>query len=450
MRNASRMLNQTILFLAAALFLACAFERSICAQIVSQKTSVYEFVNGNWFDGKMFKRRTLYSVNGVFAAKRPTKIDESVDLKNGFVIPPFGDAHTHNLDGKYNLDKMIGAYLAEGTFYVQVLTNSQTGAAEAKPFLNKPESLDVIYAHGGLTSMFGHPFLAYEPRAQGFYSWAETQANLEKIKQKRIVENDAYWFFDSIADVDAKWNKFLAGKPDIVKIYLLDAANQSKLKIDDNIGGKGLLPEVAEYIVKRAHAANLRVFAHVETADDFRLGIRIGVDGFAHLPGYGYDGSVDSAARYELTAADFKLAVQKRIVIIPTLDIGKSRGGYWDNKTGVFTPDENRTQNILARQKRMVELMRQTGVRIALGSDGYGSTLDGELRHIYENKMLDNKTLLKIAVETTTQTIFPNRKIGRLREGYEASFLVLKGNPLEDFNQVKNIELRFKQGSFIE
>jgi imidazolonepropionase-like amidohydrolase len=291
--------------------------------------------------------------------------------------------------------------------------------------------------------------LAYEPGALGVSSWRDTQANIEKIKQSRIAANNAYWFFDSLSEVDAKWEKFLAGNPDIVKIFLLDAANQSKLKLGDNIGGKGLLPEVAEYIVKRAHAANRRVYAHIETADDFRLGLKIGVDGFAHLPGYGWDGSADGAGRIELTAADFKLAAEKRVVVIPSLNIGKNRGGNWDNKTGVLTPDPTRTRNILARQKRMLELMRQAGVRIALGSDSFGNTLDGELRRIYENKMLDNLTLLKIAVETTTQTIFPNRKIGRLREGYEASFLVLNGNPIENFERVNDIRLRFKQGFLI-
>lgn len=52
--------------------------------------------------------------------------------------------------------------------------------------------------------------------------------------------------------------------------------------------------------------------------------------------------------------------------------------------------------------------------------------------------------------ENTAQTIFPNRKIGMLKEGYEASFLVLNGNPIVDFNQVKNIKLRFKQGHFVK
>jgi hypothetical protein len=37
----------------------------------------------------------------------------------------------------------------------------------------------------------------------------------------------------------------------------------------------------------------------------------------------------------------------------------------------------------------------------------------------------------------SAQTIFPRRKIGHLREGYEASFIVLRGNSLENFERVR-------------
>jgi hypothetical protein len=35
----------------------------------------YEFVNGNWFDGQKFVRRTFYSIAGVLSSKRPAQID---------------------------------------------------------------------------------------------------------------------------------------------------------------------------------------------------------------------------------------------------------------------------------------------------------------------------------------------------------------------------------------
>jgi len=59
-------------------------------------------------------------------------------------------------------------------------------------------------------------------------------------------------------------------------------------------------------------------------------------------------------------------------------------------------------------------------------------------------------TLLKLWTETTAKTIFPQRKIGAIREGYEASFLALEGNPLGDWQNVRKIKLRFKQGVLLE
>jgi imidazolonepropionase-like amidohydrolase len=42
--------------------------------------------------------------------------------------------------------------------------------------------------------------------------------------------------------------------------------------------------------------------------------------------------------------------------------------------------------------------------------------------------------------------ILPNRKIGEIKDGYEASFLVLEKNPLTDMQSVKKIDFRVKKG----
>src|ERR1041385_6764650 len=59
----------------------------------------YAFTNGLWFIDGRFERRTYYSVNGILQSTSPARLDSTADLRGGFVIPPFGDAHTHNLDG---------------------------------------------------------------------------------------------------------------------------------------------------------------------------------------------------------------------------------------------------------------------------------------------------------------------------------------------------------------
>ncbi|CAN5704787.1 amidohydrolase family protein [soil metagenome] len=414
--------------------------------LLNQKN--YQFSNGKWFDGKVFKRETFYSANGILTKRKPLKIDETVDLKNGFVISPFADAHTHNLDGVRDLERVSKAYLEEGTFYVQVLGNYASGAKQARLLLNKPSTLDVSYANGMLTCTYGHPFMVYEPFAMGIYNYPEALRRVEEVKKSRRAENNAYWFLDTKTDVDEKWEKILAAQPDIIKIGLLDAENYAKYAAADDKLNKGLSPEVAEYVVRKAHQAGLRVYAHIETANDFRLGVRIGVDGFAHAPHYSWDGKTESRPQNDLTVKDIKLAARKKVVVIPTSQRELYKVTDYDSG-GKGTLNQESFGRVLERQKKLFNQMHKSGVRLAFGLDSYGSTVSPEIWHFHDNKIFDNQTLLKIAVETTAQTIFPNRKIGRLREGYEASFLVLNGNPLEDFRQIKNINLRFKQGFFI-
>lgn len=423
--------------------------QSLYAQTSLQPPKAYQFVNGQWFDGKGFRFQTFYSVGGILTLRKPAKIDETMDLKNGFVIPPFADAHTHNLDGLRDLDRMSQAYLNEGTFYVQVLGNYATGANQARPHLNKPSSLDVVYANGMLTCTYGHPFMVYEPLAMGIYNYSEAFRKVDEVKRSRRAENNAYWFLDTKTDVDAKWEKILAAKPDIIKISLNDAENYKRDVAANDMLNKGLSPEVAAYVVQKAHRAGLRVYAHIETANDFRLGLKIGVDGFAHAPYYGWNGSPESKPQDDLTIKDIKLAANKGIIMIPTAQKSTySATDYGSDGKGVL--NQERFGRIIERQKKLFNAMHNNGVRLAFGLDNFGTTLSPEIWYFHDNKIFDNQALLKIAVETTPQTIFPKRKIGILKEGFEASFLVLEGNPLKNFEEIKNIKLRFKEGYFLD
>ena len=176
----------------------------------------YRFDNGRWFNGKRFEKTTFYSIGGFLSKKKLQKVDETVDLKGGFVIPPFGDAHTHNLDGLFNLDRLIKMYMDEGTFYVQVLGNNSSGSRDARPKLNQPDTPDVVYANGMLTRTFGHPFMVYEPLAMGIYSPAEAYRRVEEVKKSRLALGGSYWFLDTVQDVDTYWSKILSARPDLI------------------------------------------------------------------------------------------------------------------------------------------------------------------------------------------------------------------------------------------
>src|SRR4051812_36790261 len=119
-----------ILSLLSFYFILFGVFDEIKAQNSSTPARTYQFINGNWFNGKDFQRQIFYSVNGYFTKKKPAKIDETVDLKNGYVVPPFADAHCHNFDGKWNIAQQIEKYLKDGVFYAKVQTDVRSGALE--------------------------------------------------------------------------------------------------------------------------------------------------------------------------------------------------------------------------------------------------------------------------------------------------------------------------------
>ena len=69
---------------------------------------------------------------------------------------------------------------------------------------------------------------------------------------------------------------------------------------------------------------------------------------------------------------------------------------------------------------------------------------------LYDPGIFNNLELLKVWCETTPLTTFPKRKIGYLKKGYEASFLVVNSNPLIDINGTRQIVLRVKQGEILK
>ena len=74
-------------------------------------------VNGKWFTGKDFQRAVFYAVDGILTRQKPTGPIETVDLRGGFVVPAFADAHNHFPSSRQDLSATNRAYLDAGVFY---------------------------------------------------------------------------------------------------------------------------------------------------------------------------------------------------------------------------------------------------------------------------------------------------------------------------------------------
>lgn len=407
----------------------------------------YQFDNASWLINGEFIIKTVFTNNGKFTFQKPDYIDSIIDFKNKFCIPPFGDAHTHNLDGTYGLKDMVVRYIKEGVFYVQVLGNNGQGAVVVRPILQKANLLDVTYANGLLTCTYGHGFYPYEPLAMGIYAPYQQILYADSIKKSRLGENISYFFLDSVTDVENKWNTIMSYKPDHIKICLNDAKNyKTKRKLekpDDN----GLSEEVATYVVKKAHQEGLRVFAHIETADDARLCAKIGVDVLAHLPGYGWNGAQETRKKYCISKRDIKLFKKAQISIIPTFNYDGTKSYDSNGRETVNIENYNAT---IKYKIDMLRLLREAKIVLALGADSYGSTLMPEIDALIKNNVFSNQDLIDILSRQTPLSIFPNRKIGEIKEGFEASFLVLNENPFLKIESIKDIKAKVRQGLFLK
>jgi hypothetical protein len=426
--------------------------------LFSQADAVIALTNGRWFDGKSFQLRTTYSVNGTLSFTPPARIDRTIDLSGTWVVPPFGEAHNHNVDGAVEARSLaaIRKYVADGVFYVKIqgnypLTDQQRGRLP----INRPGAPDVAFAQAFITATGGHPSFLHEEilLRQGYYPGLTKEDLRDKV----------YFTTDTEAELAATWPRILALRPDFIKTNLWYSDEFERRRNDPAFAGrKALNPMVLRRIVERAHAGGLRVSAHVVNVADFRNAVDAGVDEIVHLPAGGAfpaveqrmfqiaTNALDEAAIRQIAAdlarvdpadpstsplrrEDARLAAQRGTVVVTTLALSM-------RSPAPLLP------LIRAVQIASLRTLIDSGVTIVVGSDNIGDSSMLEAEHLHSLGVVDSLGLLKLWTEDTPRSIFPGRQIGFLREGYEASFLALEGDPLDDWRNTRRIKLRFKQG----
>ena len=413
----------------------------LSAEPASNAGAVTRFVNGQWFDGTGFIKTDFYVEGGVLT-HHPSERSayQTVDLHGGFVVPPYGDAHEHNFDGLRGLAEVTAKYLHDGIFYAQGMTDTTVGAAEAmsQHMVDTPSTVDVTYAHGGLTGVNGHPKEVYESLVNGFY-YPATEAQRAIVLNGNQREGQAYWQIATPAELEAKWPAILAAKPDLIKVYLVDSEHFKPWNPNgptppaDQLW-KGIDPALVALIVTRAHAAGLKVAAHVDTAYDAHVAVSAGVDELGHLPGYGLNAKDDPAA-VRLSDADIAVAAQRHLRVQAT--------------AGIYVDEHLLAADAEARRRSQIDNLRRlkaAGVVVLVGSDRYGSDSLHEADYLQSLGLWSNLEMLRMWAVETPQDIFPRRKIGELKPGFEASFLVLGADPLVKWADAHAILDRWKQG----
>lgn len=411
----------------------------LVAAAASRAESV-EWRNGRWFDGERFVAGTRHSVDGSFVAAPPARVDRIVELGGRHVVPAYGDAHHHGIDSDDGIDDKILVFLEAGIFYVKnpnVIPELLTPAVRAR--LNRRASIDVTFANGGLTSRGGHPEPLHAYMASIGVFRGLTAADME---------GRAYFTLADEAELEAKWPRILAGKPDFIKTFLLFSeafeGHPPLRRETDGLPHKGLDPRVLAAVVRKAHAAGLPVTAHIDTVRDFENAVDAGVDEINHLPQPDPRFSPDLSA-YVIKPALARRTAGRGITVVTTAStterLSPSIPVAWLNPMR-----RNQAENI--------QVLLDAGVRVALGSDGISGerrfvTARDEARFIADHRLMTPLQLLRAWSVVTPKAIFPKRRLGELRPGFEANFLVLNGDPLEDPENLHRIGMRVKAGELL-
>ena len=377
---------------------------------------VIELDGGEWFDGQRFVARTMYVRNGLLVEDRPKQVDEVRQLHGGYVVAPFADAHNHLPDSQRTWAVSNRADLASGIFYV---LNPNDVALLSNPLrrLAGPSTIDEVFAHAGFSVTGGHPEDSYRDLLK--------QGKLPGVTAD-TVNGNAYYSVRTKKDLDRWWPVFLKTRPEFVKIYLL---NSEEYRLDEQKAARenhGLSPEMAGEVVKRAHALGLRVGAHVESAEDLRNAANAGVDYLMHMPGFG---GIDIKHSHRILESDAALLQKNGVGVVATSWLGGEQPGA--------------AQDL---QRSNLRVLKEAGVEVLIGSDGMAGDAVKEMRHLRQLGVFTDAELLRMWSIDTPRMIFPHRNIGALQSGFEASFLVLDGDPLKDFGNMQRIRMRWKMG----
>jgi imidazolonepropionase-like amidohydrolase len=193
--------------------------------------------------------------------------------------------------------------------------------------------------------------------------------------------------------------------------------------------------EQVKAIAEIAHQKGTRVSAHVMRAEDAQVAIDGGVDDLAHMIFFG-----------KMPDELIQQVVDQNIRLVPTLVVedGKaSRAGLSDEQEQQFL--ELRLDNF---QRYLA-----AGGQVAMGSDfGNPGIPEGlplpELQRMVEFGM----TPMQVIVAATShgaQVCNLGRRLGTLEVGKQADIIVVKGNPLEDIQAMKEVIIVIKNGEVI-
>ncbi len=328
----------------------------------------------------------------------------------GYLVPGLIDVHTHlqspvevraGFKFGYLMRSLISnyapqrrAYLESGVTTVRDLGGPAVNAFKIRNEIQSRKTLGPrLLASGRLvTSPHGHP--------------------VSTIWDASVSRSGAILASDEKTMLEGLDRNFADGPPDVVK-FIHGTIGRAHEELSTELMSAG---------IRWAKARGLTSVVHAETPVEFEDAIRAGADGVEHAA---YLASVPP----ELAA----LVSEKRPFVDPTF------GEYETDLILRKTPKEEREVK-LARSYQSLRILRQSGARIAMGTDApmvdYGSGLHDEMAH-FLRAGFEPWQILTIATRQNAEYIGKSAELGQIAAGFRADLLLVGKNPLENLDTLR-------------
>ena len=222
-----------------------------------------------------------------------------------------------------------------------------------------------------------------------------------------------------------------------------------------------------------AHAANLPIVSHTGNAQDVADALDAGVNGIEH-----------GAMRDRIPDALFTKMKAMGVTYDPTLTVMEAMQAYVDGRADLL--DRSLVQQVVPRQwfvqikdslnsagaqaarkgigaypfrldlaKQNLAAAYRAGVMLVTGTDAgnpmviHGPSVHRELQ-LWVEAGIPPAAALQGATYNAARLLRADQRIGLIRKGYEASLLLVDGNPLQDISATERISTVFFKGERVD